>query len=93
MRPKGWMPSAAATVEPGGDLIAVSSDMETGAEAPAARPMRLEGVEALQLYLVEIEQNLALLAQQIALLKSTLAERRRLLCRIAAEQQAPRPMH
>jgi hypothetical protein len=74
-------------------LIAVSSDVETGAEAPAARPMRLEGVEALQLYLIEIEQNLALLAQQIALLQSTLAERRRLLCRIAAEQQAPRPMH
>ena len=96
MRSRAWMPSAATTVELGGDLIAVSH--AAGPQAPAcARPMRLEGVDALELYLVKIERNLSLLAEQIVMLQAALAERRRLLCMIAASRREsalrPQPMH
>jgi hypothetical protein len=63
--------------------------------SPCTRPMRLEGTEALELYLVEIEQNLALLAEHITLLQGALADHRRLLHRIATmpnERQTP-PVH
>ena len=96
MRSRARMPSAATTIELGGDLIAVSH--EAGPQAPAcARPMRLEGVDALELYLVKIERNLSLLAEQIVMLQAALAERRRLLCMIAASRREaalrPQPIH
>jgi hypothetical protein len=91
------MPSSSlATVDFGGDLIAVNTDLDSEA-GDCPRPMRLEGTEALELYLVEIGRNLALLGEQVALLRAALVERRRLLCMIAASrrdaEERPRPMH
>jgi hypothetical protein len=44
---------------------------------PSARRMALEGMEARELYLARIELNLAALAEQIALLRTTLEERKK----------------
>jgi hypothetical protein len=46
--------------------------------------MALEGTEALGLYLAQIEQNLAALAEQMALLQTACAEREELFCRTVA---------
>jgi hypothetical protein len=51
---------------------------------PAGRRMSLEGTEALELYLAQIEQNLAALAEQMAILQTACAEREELLRRTVA---------
>ncbi|HLH98521.1 MAG TPA: hypothetical protein VKW08_25715 [Xanthobacteraceae bacterium] len=73
------------------------SDAEPRARAGGcARPMRFEGMEALELYLLELDHNLASLARQVALLQGALVKRGQLLCEIAADrraQNAPQPLH
>lgn len=57
---------------------------------PTSRGMSLQGLEALELYGVQMEQNLVVLAQQAALLQAALAERKELIRRIVtcvAEQE------
>jgi hypothetical protein len=88
----------AADAQESGEVLPVTHNVELHRKASASkRPMRLEGVEALELYLLEIEHNLAQLAEQVALLQATLVERRRLLCAIAASRDAHeyrgRPAH
>jgi hypothetical protein len=48
------------------------------------RRMSLEGAEALELYLAQIEHNLAALTEQMALLQTACAEREELLRKTVA---------
>jgi len=95
MRTRAWLK---ADIMVSGDVIAVTSDEEFDPRPDErTKPMRLQGAEALELYLIEIEQNLAELASHIALLQAELAERRKLLCMITesshpAEESSP-PMY
>jgi hypothetical protein len=67
------------------DVIAVTSEKELyGQSDPTARRMSLEGLEALELYGAQMEQNLVALAQQAALLQAALAERTELIRQIVA---------
>ena len=50
-----------------------------GKLSPEARTMALEGVEALTLYLKEIECNMQALNEQVALLQKALTDRKELL--------------
>ena len=50
-------------------------DLHSDLDATTRR-MALEGMEARELYLVQIERNLAALAEQIVLLQTTLDERK-----------------
>jgi hypothetical protein len=66
-------------------MIAVTSEKELPRQPdPAARRMSLEGLEALELYGAQMEQNLAALAQQAALLQAALAQRTELNRQIVA---------
>jgi hypothetical protein len=90
--------TVARAIEISGDVIAVSSDEEMDPRPDArAKPMRLQGAEALQLYIIEIEKNLAVLAAHIAMLQAELAERRKFLCLLTSSSPEPdqpsRPMH
>jgi hypothetical protein len=51
---------------------------------PTGRRMSLEGAEALEMYLNQIEHNLATLAEQMALLQTACAEREELLRKTVA---------
>jgi hypothetical protein len=51
---------------------------------PATRPMSLEGLGALELYVAQIEHNLEALGEQAALLQEALAERAELIRQIVA---------
>jgi hypothetical protein len=67
------------------DVIAVTSDKELPRQFdPATRPMSLAGMEAVELYVAQIEHNLETLAEQAVLLNKALAERTELVCVIAA---------
>jgi hypothetical protein len=51
---------------------------------PITRPMSLEGMEAVELYVAQMEKNLDELAEQTALLNKAVAERAELVLQIAA---------
>jgi hypothetical protein len=54
----------------------------------SAMRMSLEGVGALELYLVAIAHNMGAMSEQAALLRVALAEREALLGRCAADRSA-----
>jgi hypothetical protein len=58
-----------------------------GIPAPGARPMSLEGREALELYLAKINHNTSELKTQAALLHAALRERVELLRELQPAQQ------
>lgn len=57
-----------------------------GKLSPEARTMALEGMEALTLYLKEIESNMQMLDAQVALLQRALTDREELLHETGSER-------
>ncbi len=57
-----------------------------GKLSPEARTMALEGMEALTLYLKEIESNMQMLDAQVALLQRALTDREELLHETRSER-------
>jgi hypothetical protein len=51
---------------------------------PITRPMSIEGMEAVELYVAQMELNLDELAEQAALLRKAVADRTELVLQIAA---------
>jgi hypothetical protein len=63
----------------------VTSEKELTRQSESiTRPMSLEGMEAVELYVAQMELNLDELAEQAALLRKAIAERMELVLQIAA---------